>query len=103
MPSKNKSRGLVPWEYSIEDENYQIEPWILKKAKEYVTIEKDKENKGFFLLQKDEEKCLSLNASQAKLTYHQLIKFEYKLRKPKINITNSTKSIICYLEFKMTW
>ena len=42
MPLKNKDKGIVPWDYSIEDENYQIEPWILKKGKEYVTIEKDK-------------------------------------------------------------
>ena len=32
---------MVPWDYGIEDENYQEEPWILKKGKEYVTIEKD--------------------------------------------------------------
>ena len=88
MPLKNKNKGIVPWDYQIGDENYQIEPWILKKGKEYVTIEKDKNNKSFFLLQKDEEKCLSLNASQAKLTDHQLIKFGYKLRKPKIEITS---------------
>ena len=88
MPSKNKSRGIVPWDYSIEDENYQIEPWILKKGKKYVTIEKDKENKGFFLLQKDEEKRLSINAIQINLTYPQLIEFGYKLQKPKIEFTN---------------
>ncbi len=75
---------IVPWEYQIGDENYQIEPWILKKGKEYVTIEKDNHNKGYFHLQKDEEKRLSLNASQTKLTYHQLIGFGYKLLKPKI-------------------
>ena len=84
MPLKNKSKGIVPWDYQIGDENYQIEPWILKKGKEYVTIEKDKNNKGFFLLEKDEEKRLSLNASQAKLTYHRLIDFGYKLRKSNI-------------------
>ena len=68
MPLKNKSKGIVPWDYQINDENYQKEPWILKKGKEYVTIEKDKDNKGFFLLQKDEEKRLSINAIQIKLT-----------------------------------
>ena len=85
MPIKNKSKGVIPWGYQIGDNNYQIEPWILKKGKEYVTIEKDNNNKGFFSF-KDEEKRLSLNASQAKLTYHQLIEFGYKLRKPKIEI-----------------
>ena len=90
MPLKNKSKGIVPWDYQIDDENYHKEPWILKKGKEYLTIEKDKNNKSFFLLQKDEEKCLSLNASQAKLTYHQLIEFGYKLRKPKIEFKNQS-------------
>ena len=52
---------MVPWDYQIEDENYQIEPWILKKGKEYVTIEKDNNNKGWFQLQKDEEKRLLIN------------------------------------------
>ena len=79
---------MVPWDYQVGDENHQKEPWILKKGKEYVTIEKDKDNKGFFLLQKDEEKRLSINAMQIKLTYHQLIDFGYKLRKPKIEITS---------------
>jgi len=69
---------MVPWDYQIEDENYQKEPWILKKRKEYVTIEKDNNNKGWFHLQKDDEKCLSLNALQTKLTYHQLIEFTNK-------------------------
>ncbi len=88
MSSKNENKGIVPWDYSFEDENYQIEPWILKKGKEYVTIEKDNNNKGFFLLQKDEEKRLSINALQINLIYHQLIEFGYKLRKPKIEFKN---------------
>ena len=81
---------MVPWDYEIEDENYQEEPQILKKGKEYVTIEKDNNNKGFFQLQKDEEKRLSLSASQAKLTYYQLIEFGYTLRKPKIEFENQS-------------
>ena len=88
MPSKNKKKIIVPWDYQIGDENYQIEPWILKKGKEYITIEKDNNNKGWFHLQKDDEKRLSLNALQAKMTYHQLIEFGYKLQKPKIEFTN---------------
>ena len=79
----NKKRGLVPWDYELGDNNYQTEPWILKKGKEYITIEKNKENRGNFYLQKDEEKRLSLSALQARLTYHQLIEFGYKLQKPK--------------------
>ena len=88
LPLKNKKPGIVPWECHVEDKNYQIEPWVLKKGKEYVTIEKDNKNKGFFHLQKDEEKRLSLNSLQAKLTYHQLIEFGYKLRKPKIEFSS---------------
>ena len=79
----NKKRGLVPWDYELGDNNYQTEPWILKKGKEYITIEKNKENRGNFYLQKDEEKRLSLSALQARLTYHQLIEFGYRLQKPK--------------------
>ena len=90
MPLKNKNTGIVPWDYKTEDENYQIEFWILKKGKEYVTIEKDKTNKGWFHIQKDEERRLSLKSLQAKLTYHQLINFGYKLQKPKIQITNKS-------------
>ena len=54
----------------MEDESYKIKTQILKKGKEYVTLEKDNNNKGWFHLQKDEERRLSLNFLQAKLTYH---------------------------------
>ena len=87
MPLK-KNTGIVPWDYQLRDKNYQVEPWILKKGREYVTIEKDNKNKGYFHLQKDEERRLSLSALQTKLTYHQLIEFGYKLQKPKIQFTN---------------
>ena len=82
MPS-NKKKGLVPWDYKIGESNYQKDPWILKKGKEIVTIERDLSNKGNFYLQKDQEKRLSLSALQTRLTYHQLIEFGYKLQKPK--------------------
>ena len=48
-----------------------------------LSIEKDPPTLSMVTV-KDEEKRLTLNASQAKLTYHQLIEFGYKLRKPKI-------------------
>ena len=73
----------VPWELNGDDDNYLKEPWILKKGKEFITIETNNTNKGNFYLQKDDEKRLSLSALQAKLTYHQLIEFGYKLQKPK--------------------
>jgi len=79
----NKKTALVPWDYNDGDNNYQKEPWILKKGKEYITIEKNTMSRGDFYLQKDDEKRLSLSALQARLTYHQLIEFGYKLQKPK--------------------
>tara|TARA_Y100001968_G_scaffold249752_1_gene234660 strand:+ start:189 stop:479 length:291 start_codon:yes stop_codon:yes gene_type:complete len=79
----NKKKGLVPWDLTLGDNNYQQEPWILKKGKEYITIEKDSKNRENFYLQKDDEKRLSLSALQARMTYHQLIEFGYKLQKPK--------------------
>ena len=82
MPSKNKPIQ-VPWDLNDGDDKYLKEPWILKKGKEFITIETDNNNRGNFYLQKDDEKRLSLSALQAKLTYHQLIDFGYKLQKPK--------------------
>ena len=82
MPLKKKP-VLVPWELKVGDDNYLKEPWILKKGKESITIETNYTNKGNFYLQKDDEKRLSLSALQAKLTYHQLLEFGYKLQKPK--------------------
>ena len=80
MSLQNQTNSIFPWDYQIGDENFQKEPWILKKGKEYVTIEKNLDNKGFFYLQKNEEKRLSLNSLQIKSTYNQLMNFGYKLR-----------------------
>ena len=91
MPSKKKP-VQVPWDLNVGDDNYLKEPWILKKGKEFITIETNNNNKGNFYLQKDNEKRLSLSALQAKLTYHQLIEFGYKLQKPKKKRLN-TQSI----------
>ena len=82
MPLK-KRPVVVPWELSVDHDNYLKEPWILKKGKEFITIETNNNTRGNFYLQKDDEKRLSLSALQAKLTYHQLIEFGYKLQKPK--------------------
>ena len=89
----NKKAGIVPWDLNLGDNNYQEEPWILKKGKEYITIEKDINNRGNFFLQKDDEKRLSLSALQTRLTYHQLIEFGYKLQKRKRKKTK-TRNII---------
>ena len=82
MPLKKKLVA-VPWELKEGDDTYLKEPWILKKGKELITIETNNNNRGNFYLQKDDEKRLSLSALQAKLTYHQLIEFGYKLQKSK--------------------
>ncbi len=81
MSKENKSAKTFPWDYQFGDEDFQKAPWILKKGKQYVTIEKNLDNKGFFYLQKNEERRLSLNHLQIKSTYNQLMKFGYKLRK----------------------
>ena len=80
MSLKNQTNGIYPWDYQIGDDNFQLEPWILEKGKEYVSIEKNIDNKGFFYLQKNEEKRLSLDAIQIKSTYNQLMNVRYKLR-----------------------
>jgi len=89
----NKKTERVPWDFKDGENNYQKEPWILKKGKEYITIETNNNNKGNFYLQKDNEKRLSLSALQARLTYHQLLEFGYKLQKPKRKKTK-TQDII---------
>jgi len=79
----NKKKILVPWDFKLGDDNYLKEPWILKKGKDLITIQKDNINKGNFYLQKEGDKRLSLSAIQARLTFCQLIEFGYKLKKTK--------------------
>ena len=84
MSLQNQTNSIFQWEYKVGDENFQKKPWIFNKGKEYVTIEKNLDNKGFFYLQRNEEKRLSLNPVQIKSTYNQMIEFGYKLRISKI-------------------
>ena len=88
MPLKNKKTDIIPWDNQNADDDYQLKSWTLKKGKEYVTIKKDNGNKGYFHLQKDKEKQLSLNDLQTRMTYQQLIDFGYKLQKPKRQINH---------------
>ena len=44
MSLKNQTNGIYPWDYQIGDDNFQLEPWILEKGKEYVSIEKNIDN-----------------------------------------------------------
>ena len=81
MSQEYKTVKTFPWDYQFGDENFQKEPWTLNKGKQYVTIKKNLDNKGFFYVQKNKERRLSLNHLQIKSTYNQLIKFGYKLRK----------------------
>ena len=81
MSQENKIAETCPWDYKFGDENFQKEPWILNKGRQNVTIEKNLDNKGFFYVQKNEERRLSLNHLQIKSTYNQLIQFGYKLQK----------------------
>ena len=81
MSQEKKFNKNFPWEYEIGDENFQKEPWILNKGKQNVTIEKNLDNKGFFYVQKNKERRLSLNHLQIKSTYNQLIQVGYKLQK----------------------
>ena len=83
MSLKDQTNDIYPWDYQIGDDNFQLEPWILEKGKESVSIEKNTDNKGFFYLQKNKEKSLSLNALQTKSTFNQLMNFGYELRKSK--------------------
>ena len=79
MSLENQNTEFFPWEITLGDENYQKEPWILNKGKESITITRNIKNKGFFYLQKNDEKILSLNLLQTKSTYNQLIQLGYKL------------------------
>ena len=77
--SLENQNTVFPWENTLGNENYQKEPWILNKGKESITITRNIKNKGFFYLQKNDEKILSLNLLQTKSTYNQLIQLGYKL------------------------
>ena len=79
MSLENQNTEFFPWENKLGDENYQKEPWILNKGKQSITITRNIKNKGFFYLQKNDEKILSLNLLQTKSTYNQLIQLGYKL------------------------
>ena len=38
---------VLEWDAKVGDDNYLKEPWVLKKGKEHVTIEKDTNNRAF--------------------------------------------------------
>ena len=42
--SLKKTSESVPWDLREGDDNYLREPWILKKGKEFITIETNNNN-----------------------------------------------------------
>ena len=81
MSLKKKRSNAVPWDLTIEDSDYQKEPWLLKKNKNHITIERNNNNRGNFYIQKDNERRLSLNEAEARSTYYKLIGIGYKAKK----------------------
>ena len=49
MSQENKSTAIFPGDYQFGDKNFQTNHWILIKGKQYVTIEKNLDNKGFIM------------------------------------------------------
>ena len=78
---RNMNTSQVPWDMVTANKECKNELWLLKKDKEYVTIERNKDQRGMFYLQNDEGRRLLITSLQARMTYHQLIDFCYKLRK----------------------
>ena len=76
-------KDQVPWEIKKGDKNYEKEPYILNKGKDFVTIERNPLERGNFYIQKNEEKKLSVNQSQARSTFYKLKDIGYKLRKKR--------------------
>ncbi len=84
---KNKTKkNRLPWEIGKEEKDYVKEPYILKKGKDYITIEKNILERGNFYIQKNEEKRISVTQSQARSTFYKLKDIGYKLK-------NKTKKV----------
>ena len=60
MSLKNQTNDNYPWDYQLGDDNFQLEPWILEKGKEFVSIEKNTDNKGFFIYKRIRRKVFLL-------------------------------------------
>ena len=84
MVLRNTNKKVrVPWEIGKEEKNYVKEPYILHKGQDFITIEKNILEKGQFYIQKNEEKRLSVNQSQAASTFYKLKDIGYKLKKKR--------------------
>tara|TARA_Y100001968_G_C18734640_1_gene426104 strand:- start:145 stop:384 length:240 start_codon:yes stop_codon:yes gene_type:complete len=78
LATKEKTQLVPPW--ADKKKNYKSNLWVLKKGKDYVKISKCEVNKTGFYLQKDQDRRLTIDSLQARLTFHQLIEYGYKLQ-----------------------
>ena len=74
LPKKSKLIE-VPWD-SIRDAR---KTWVLKKGAEQVRFSRCSMENGYFTIQKDKERLLTLQSFQARDTYRKLIDKGYKL------------------------
>ncbi len=85
MSLKNRNRkAQVPWEIGKGEKDYVQEPYILRKGKDFISIEKNVLERGDFYIQKNEEKRISVSQSQARSTFYKLKDIGYKLKKSKL-------------------
>ena len=81
MNLKNRTKkARLPWEIGKGEKDYMKEPYILKKGKDYITIEKNIIERGNFYIQKNEEKRISVSQSQARSTFYKLKDIGYRLK-----------------------
>ncbi len=74
LPKKSKLIEL-PWD-SIRDHR---KSWVLKKGSEQVRFSRCSMENGYFNIQKNKERLLTLQSFQARDTYRKLIDQGYKL------------------------
>ena len=76
----SSKKARLPWEIGKDEKGYMEEPYILKKGKDYITIEKSLLERGNFYIQKNEEKRISVSESQASSTFYKLKDIGYSLK-----------------------
>tara|TARA_B100000700_G_scaffold240528_1_gene267453 strand:+ start:531 stop:770 length:240 start_codon:yes stop_codon:yes gene_type:complete len=78
LATKIKSKTIPPW--TDERKKNKSDLWVLKKGQDSVKITKSQINNGDFYIQKDDDRKLTIDSLQARLTFHQLIDLGYKLQ-----------------------
>ena len=76
----SSKKARLPCEIGEDEKSYMKEPYILKKGKDYITIEKSLLERGNFYIQKNEEKRISVSQSQASSTFYKLKDIGYSLK-----------------------